>query len=211
MNLSWYEENTIDLDESVGIDEVGRGPLAGPVVAASLWISRKSAIELNNTGLVVRDSKKMTSLQRKKIVEWIRLQSSKEVNYSIASATVTEIDDLNILKAALLAMERSYNSLNQSLKHVLVDGNKAPPIKNAVVLTIVKGDSQVLSIALASIVAKEYRDDLMRKLSMEYPNYGWETNVGYGSKKHIDAILEFGVTSHHRKTFAPIKTIVQNS
>ncbi|MDR0678425.1 MAG: ribonuclease HII [Holosporaceae bacterium] len=209
MNLSWYEENKISPDDSAGIDEVGRGPLAGPVVAASLWISQSSVAKLNNSGLVVRDSKKMTTNQRRKIVEWIKLQSNKEVKYSIASATVEEIDNINILKATLLAMERSYNLLKKSAQYVLVDGNKVPNIKNA--MAIIGGDTQILSVALASIIAKEYRDDFMRKLSIKYPNYGWETNVGYGAKKHMEAILKFGITPHHRKTFMPIKTIIRKN
>ncbi|MDR1982314.1 MAG: ribonuclease HII [Holosporaceae bacterium] len=205
MNLSWYKENKISVDDSIGIDEVGRGPLAGPVVAASVWISQTSAIKLSDSDLVVRDSKKMSPFQRKKIVDWMKSQSPKDIKYSIASATVEEIDNLNILNASLLAMERSHNSLDKSTKYILVDGNKAPHIKNADILTIIKGDTQVLSIALASIIAKEYRDNLMQQLSMEYPNYGWKTNVGYGSAKHIEAISKFGITQHHRKTFMPLK------
>jgi ribonuclease HII len=207
MNLTWYEENKIDIEDSIGIDEVGRGPLAGPVVAASVWISSESVANLTNSGLVVGDSKKMTANQRKKVVDWVKSQSDKEIKYSIASSTVEEIDNLNILKAALLAMERSHNLLGKSTKYVLVDGNRSPAIANTNVITVIKGDTKILSISLASIMAKEYRDDLMRKLSVEYPNYGWKTNVGYGAEKHIDAILKYGITPHHRKTFMPIKAM----
>ncbi|MDR2157966.1 MAG: ribonuclease HII [Holosporaceae bacterium] len=208
MNLLWYDENGIDVEDSVGIDEAGRGPLAGPVVAASVWISSPLFATLKNSDLIIRDSKKMTARQRKKVLDWIKLQSDETIRYSIASATVEEIDEINILQAALLAMKRSYYSLKFPVKRLLVDGNKAPRIKDVDVRTIVKGDDKVLSISLASIIAKEYRDNLMRKLALEYPHYGWETNVGYGSKKHMESILQQGITPHHRKTFAPINTFL---
>jgi len=198
----WYAENQIDINDSLGIDEAGRGPLAGPVVTAAVWISSAAVSLLEDSKLVVRDSKKMTQNQRRKVADWLHLLDSTLVRYSIASAAVEEIDSLNILNATLRAMEKSYNALEISEKFVLVDGNRAPNMKNCKeVKTIVDGDNKVLSISLASIIAKEYRDDIMKKLAQEYPAYGWEANVGYGSKKHIDAILEHGLTSHHRKTF----------
>jgi ribonuclease HII len=200
MNLGWYEENAVPIANSVGVDEVGRGPLAGPVVAAVVWISREVAVELEKSGLVVRDSKKMTANQRKKVVDWINARSTSDAKYSVALASAEEIDEINILKATLLAMERAYQSLPLSSAAIaLIDGNKAPNVPNA--RTIVKGDDKVPSISLASIMAKEYRDDLMRKLAREFPEYGWETNVGYGTAKHIEAIRKFGLTPLHRKTF----------
>jgi ribonuclease HII len=199
MNAAWYEENGVSVDDSVGIDEVGRGPLAGPVVVAAVWLSSQSAVELENSGLIVRDSKKMTKNQRKKVVDWISSRPKDELRYSIASASVEEIDDSNILKATLLAMKKAYELLQISASVVLVDGNKAPDLQN--VRTVVKGDDKVLSISLASIIAKEYRDDLMRKLALEYPRYGWETNVGYGTARHVKAVREYGLTPYHRRTF----------
>lgn len=208
--MTWYEENNISIEESIGIDEVGRGPLAGPVVAAAVWISDMAVLKLERDKLVVRDSKKMTANQRARVVEWIDNQHYDTIRYSIGHATVEEIDELNILNAALLAMKRAYDSLGVQKEYVLVDGNKAPNIEAQRVIPIVGGDNKVLSISLASIIAKEYRDELMKKLSLEYPYYGWATNVGYGSQKHIEAILQYGITPYHRKTFAPIKDLSFN-
>ncbi|MCR5224507.1 MAG: ribonuclease HII [Alphaproteobacteria bacterium] len=203
--MTWYEENNISIENSIGIDEVGRGPLAGPVVAAAVWISDALAFELERGKLVVRDSKKMTAKQRARVVEWADDQHYDFFRYSIGHATVEEIDELNILNAALLAMKRAYESLGIQKEYVIVDGNKTPKIDAKSVIPIVGGDNKVLSISLASIIAKEYRDSLMKKLALEYPYYGWSRNVGYGSKEHIEAILKFGITPYHRKTFAPIK------
>jgi ribonuclease HII len=205
--MSWYVDNDLSPNDSIGIDEVGRGPLAGPVVAVAVWICEDFVLELekNVVALPVRDSKKMTKNQRQKITSWIKKQPSDCVKYAIASATVEEIDTLNILQAALLSMERAYNALGVSGKTVLVDGNAAPPIKNTSLRTVVQGDSKVLSIALASVIAKEHRDEYMRELSHEYPHYSWEKNVGYGMAVHLQAIRQWGITPHHRKTFAPMK------
>ncbi|MDR3186811.1 MAG: ribonuclease HII [Holosporaceae bacterium] len=202
MNLDWYRANKISLDYSVGIDEVGRGPLAGPVVAAAVWISSKLAMQLEKDGkLIIRDSKKMTPLQRRKVVDWMRQQPRELLRYAIDQASVEEVDRLNILNAALLAMERAHDLLELREKYALVDGNRAPDLKNTEVRTVIKGDDKVLSVSLASIIAKEHRDALMRQLAAEYPHYGWETNVGYGSRQHLQAISMHGITPHHRKTF----------
>ncbi|MDR2067541.1 MAG: ribonuclease HII [Holosporaceae bacterium] len=202
MNLDWYQENKVSPDYSIGVDEVGRGPLAGPVVAAAVWISLELAIRLKDSDeLIVRDSKKMTKLQREKVVNWMQQQHPELLRYSVGQATVEEIDRLNILNAALLAMERAYNFLGIHKKYVLVDGNRTPDLKNTETSAVVRGDDKVLSISLASIVAKEHRDAIMRKLAIEHPHYGWETNVGYGSQQHLQAILMHGITRHHRKTF----------
>ena len=207
MNFLWYLENNISPDDSVGIDEVGRGPLAGPVVAAAVWISEKCLALIEKEDLEINDSKKLSSKQRKKIVEWSKKQDNDVISYAIGSASVEEIDSLNILNATMLAMRRAYEELNLQKNLTLVDGNKAPDLKNTRVMTIVKGDSLVPSIALASIIAKEYRDDIMERLSEKFPQYGWNTNVGYGSKSHIYSILQYGATEHHRKTFSPIKDL----
>ncbi len=218
MYLEWFVSNNIEVDDSVGIDEVGRGPLAGPVVAASVWISYVFASALNQkkTDLPIRDSKKLTRLQRKKVIRFIEEQTKDSICYAIGSASVVEIDEMNILKASLLAMERSYALLALSKKNILVDGNVLPNFTyNAItseskpnVIPIIKGDAKVLSISLASIIAKEYRDNIMRELSEEFPQYKWDSNVGYGSKTHLQAISECGVTCHHRKTFSPISKII---
>jgi ribonuclease HII len=129
------------------------------------------------------------------------LQPQELLRYAIDHATVEEVDRLNVLNATLLAMERAHNSLGIRKKYALIDGNKAPNLENTEIKTVIKGDDKVLSISLASIVAKEHRDAIMRQLAVEYPHYSWETNVGYGSQRHLQAILTNGITPHHRKTF----------
>ncbi len=207
MDSLWYLENNLSPSDCIGIDEVGRGPLAGPVVTAAVWISDEGVALIEKDKIDVRDSKKLSHRQRKKILNWIDKQPEEVLKYSIASASVEEIDSLNILQATFLAMERAYISLNLTKPFTLVDGNKAPELENTQVRTIVKGDDTVMSIALASIIAKEYRDNLMRELDKKYPQYGWNTNVGYGSQRHICAIIQYGATPYHRKTFAPVKDL----
>lgn len=209
IRIDWYEQNNIDISKSVGIDEVGRGPLAGPVVVAAVWISDAGVKLLRDSDLAVRDSKKMTEAARQKVVDFLNTLPADIAKISIAQASVGEIDSLNILQATMLAMQRVYRTLKIHPKFVLVDGNRAPDISNTQVVTITKGDDKVLAISLASIVAKQYRDHLMRKLAIEYPQYGWDTNVGYGTKQHIEAIYTIGVTEHHRKSFSPIKEIIK--
>lgn len=194
-------------DDCIGIDEVGRGPLAGPVVTAAVWVSAEGIALIEKDEIVVRDSKKLSHNQRKKVLNWIEKQPEEILKYSIGTASVEEIDSLNILQATFLAMQRAYTSLNLSKPLTLVDGNKAPELKNTQVRTIVKGDDTIMSIALASIIAKEHRDNIMKELDKKYPQYGWSTNVGYGSQRHICAIIQYGATPHHRKTFAPVKDL----
>jgi ribonuclease HII len=208
--MNWYRENAIPIDDSAGIDEAGRGPLAGPVVAACVYLSSTAARELRNHGPVIRDSKQLTANQRKKVTDWIEQQSSENLQYGVGLATVEEIDSLNILEATMLAMARAYDLSGISVKYVLVDGNRIPSLENANVRGIVKGDAKILSVSLASVIAKEYRDNIMKGLAEKYPEYGWETNVGYGSAEHISAISKYGITSYHRKTFAPIKKTNKN-
>lgn len=207
MNSLWYLENNVSPDDCIGIDEVGRGPLAGPVVTSAVWISEQGIALIEKSELVVRDSKKLSHKQRKKVLDWIDKQPENIMKYSIGIASVEEVDSLNILQATFLAMQRAYSSLNLKKSFTLIDGNKAPELKNTQVRTIVKGDDTVMSIALASIIAKEHRDNLMKELDKEYPQYGWDTNVGYGSQKHIYAIIQYGATPYHRKTFAPVKDL----
>lgn len=209
MMLQWFHDNNLAIEDCVGIDEVGRGPLAGPVVSAAVWISRKFAEELeaNNEALPVRDSKKLSHLQRKHLLDYLEKQSENSVRYAVGCASVNEIDSMNILHAALLSMTRAYENLGIKKSIILVDGNTAPTFsdKNLIIKPIIKGDAKVMTISLASIIAKEYRDSLMRDLSKDFSQYGWQTNVGYGTKKHLEAIKKFGVTIHHRKSFAPVR------
>lgn len=201
--MNWYIENKILAEASIGIDEVGRGPLAGPVVAVAVWINDDGLNALGSSGIVIRDSKKMSHLQRVRALQWINEQPKSNIKYAIAEASVEEIDEINILEAALLAMNRAYKSLDIKNCVALIDGNKSP--ENLKSIRIVKGDDKVPAISIASVIAKEYRDNLMRQLAMQFPAYGWETNVGYGTKQHLEAIGKFGITPHHRKSFAPIK------
>ncbi len=176
-----------------GVDEVGRGCLAGPVVSAAVILNKD--IDLKP----LKDSKKINFKNRLKIAEYIKLHS----HYSIGLASVKEILTLNILQASLLSMKRAINKLTIKPELVLIDGNFAPRgIKNF--KTIINGDEKIKSISAASIVAKTYRDLLMIKLSEKYKNYAWEKNFGYGTKAHLDGLKKFGITSHHRKSFKPI-------
>ncbi|MDG1130186.1 ribonuclease HII [Rhodobacteraceae bacterium EhC02] len=186
------------LTRIAGVDEVGRGPLAGPVTAA--------AVVLDPAGLPegLNDSKLLTARRREALREAI--MTSAEV--SIAHASVAEIDDLNILRASHLAMERAIAGLARPPDHVLIDGNLIPRGLTLPATAIVKGDARSLSIAAASIVAKITRDAIMWDLAQQFPGYGWETNAGYPSKSHRSALQDLGVTPHHRRSFKPVHNIL---
>ena len=191
----------------VGIDEVGRGPLAGPVLAAAVYIDRplwKYYLKKYPTISKINDSKKISKKNRKKIYDIL----TKTISYGIGASSVKEIDKKNILQATLIAMERAYKSLNINAEFVLVDGINIPKI-NTKVKAIKNGDSKSISIASASIIAKVLRDKLMGKLSNKYPRFFWEQNSGYGTKKHIENIKIFGITPHHRKSFKPILKMIK--
>ncbi|MDB9985915.1 ribonuclease HII [Pelagibacterales bacterium] len=177
----------------IGVDEVGRGPLAGPVISAAIILNKEIIPE------GINDSKKLS--KKKRII--INEQLISHHSYAIGMATVEEIDKINILQASLLSMKRAILRLNIAPKSILVDGNKLPDLEYKM-YPIVKGDSKSVSIAAASIVAKVYRDKLMEDLSIQYPGYYWEKNSGYGTKQHLLALNNLGVTPIHRKTFAPI-------
>jgi ribonuclease HII len=177
-----------------GVDEAGRGPLAGPVMAAAVILDPNRPIE----GL--RDSKKLTAGRREVLAELIQ---ERALAFAVCSADVEEIDRLNILRASLLAMERAITALEVSPTRVLVDGNQAPdtiwPVE-----TIVKGDDKIQEIAAASILAKVMRDREMLRLDREFPLYGFARHKGYPTKLHIAAIREHGVLPIHRKSFRPV-------
>ena len=177
----------------IGVDEVGRGPLAGPVISAAIILNKEIIPE------GINDSKKLSKKKRIIINEQLILHHS----YAIGVASVEEIDKINILQASLLAMKRAILGLKIVPKSILVDGNKLPDLEYKM-YPIVKGDSKSVSIAAASIIAKVYRDKLMEDLSIQYPGYYWEKNSGYGTKQHLLALNNLGVTPIHRKTFAPI-------
>lgn len=174
-----------------GTDEAGRGPLAGPVVAAAVILPNDYFDER------IDDSKKLSASLREELFKVIR-KNALTYGYTIISQN--KIDQINILKASLLAMKRSVEKLKIQPQIILVDGNKSFSY-DAEVITVVKGDSKSLSIASASIIAKVVRDKIMLKLAKEYPYYGWETNKGYPTKEHIEAVLKYGACKIHRKTF----------
>jgi len=177
-----------------GVDEVGRGPLAGPVVAAAVILDE------NNTLIGLDDSKKLSKEKRQYFVERIK---SEAISYGVGIASSTEIDDINIYEATKLAMQRAIEQLNQSPEHLLIDAMKLP--LNISQTSIIKGDATSISIAAASVLAKETRDSLMTELGKQYPQYGFEKHMGYGTKEHLEAIEVNGIIHEHRKSFAPIK------
>ncbi|TAN79701.1 MAG: ribonuclease HII [Magnetospirillum sp.] len=180
-----------------GIDEVGRGPLAGPVVAA--------AVILDSARLPRRllerldDSKALSKRLREELAELIPATAA----IGFGEATVEEIDRVNILQATMLAMRRAYDALGRAAGHALVDGNRSPGL-SCPVRCVVKGDGISLSIAAASVVAKVRRDAIMAELATTCPGYGWERNAGYGTPEHLDGLKRLGVTPHHRRSFAPV-------
>ena len=182
-----------------GVDEVGRGCLAGPVVSAAVILKKGINLKL------LRDSKKISFKKREEISDHIKNNSY----YSIGIATVQEILILNILQASLLSMKRAINNLSVKPDITLIDGNFAPQgLKNY--KTIVNGDEKIKVISAASIIAKVFRDRLMIKLSKKYSQYAWENNFGYGTKAHLKGLQKFGVTIHHRKGFKPVHKILSS-
>ena len=181
-----------------GVDEVGRGPLAGPVIAAAVILDAARIPEGLN------DSKKLTARRREALAEQIR----DVAQVGIGAASVEEIDRLNILRAAHLAMLRAVAALPAAPEHVLLDGNLIPRDAPWPATAVIGGDARSLSIAAASIVAKVHRDRIMGDLAQQYPGYGWETNMGYPSKSHRSALRDLGVTPHHRRSFKPVHHIL---
>ena len=189
-----------------GVDEAGRGPWAGPVVAGAVIILNRSLDDELLSSL--DDSKKLSAKKREKLYELLKKEEKKgNVVLGVGLAQAKEIDDLNILQATFLAMRRAVDALNQKPNFILVDGNQKPKNMPCEVQTVVKGDARSMSIAAASIVAKVYRDRLMAKLALEYPYYGFEKNAGYGTKLHIQGLKEHGATPEHRFSYKPVKEI----
>ena len=186
---------------TAGVDEVGRGCLAGPVVSAAVIL--KEGINLDH----LKDSKKITFKKRIEISEHIKSYSY----YAIGLASVDEILDLNILQASLLSMKRALNKLKTKPSIAYIDGIFAPKNINIKCKTFIKGDEKITCIAAASIVAKASRDLFMIKLGKKFPTYGWNTNFGYGTNEHLKSLKKHGVTMHHRKKFKPIHNILFRS
>ena len=181
-----------------GVDEVGRGSLAGPVYAAAV------IFKTNIITKKIKDSKKLRKLEREDLSEYIKKNSI----WSLGYASLKEIEKLNILNASMLAMKRAIEKLKIKPNLILIDGNKSPKKKNYLIKTVVKGDQKIKEISAASIIAKVSRDKLMKKISHKFKNYKWDSNVGYGTKDHIKAIKKYGITRFHRKTFKPIHNIL---
>ena len=178
-----------------GVDEVGRGPLAGPVVTAAVILDPNNPIEGLN------DSKKLTEKRREQLEPIIKQNA---IAWSLGRAEVEEIDQINILQATLLAMKRAVEGLSVQPDHALVDGNKAPNLACSVT-TIIKGDQSEPAIAAASILAKVARDREMVEMDKKYPGYGLAQHKGYPTKQHQQALMELGVTEIHRRSFKPVK------
>lgn len=193
MLKSYFQKEKIE----AGCDEAGRGCLAGPVVAAAVILPMKYKHK------VLNDSKQLTEKQRNEIRQDIVKDA---VAWGVGVASPGEIDDINILNASYLAMERAVEKLKVEPELLLIDGNRFKTSKDIAFECIVKGDAKFLSIAAASILAKTYRDDLMRQLALDFPGYGWETNVGYPTRAHREGLKEMGSTPHHRMSFQLLPT-----
>ncbi len=182
-----------------GVDEVGRGPLAGPVVAAAVILKP-------NHNLVLKDSKKLTHKQRKALLKEIK---EAAISISVSFVTPEEIDRINILRASREAMVSAIKGLKVKADFALVDALDLNDFLDIPSLGIIKGDDKIVSIQAASIIAKETRDDYMKLIDEYYPEYGFKSHMGYPTKKHIEAIKKHGITNIHRKTFKPIKTMIE--
>ena len=186
--LPFLEANRIE----AGCDEVGRGCLAGPVVAAAVILPS----DYRNPW--IQDSKKLSKQTREELIQEIK---GAALGWAIAEASVAEIDRINILQASFLAMERAIQQLPKAPEHLLIDGNRWKSTLPYPYTCVIKGDGKFASIAAASILAKVYRDDLMEQLAQDFPHYGWEKNAGYPTKKHREGIQSHGSCSWHRKSF----------
>jgi len=183
-----------------GVDEAGRGPLCGPVVAAAV-IFPSFDIDIP---VVIRDSKQMSVKQRAAAYDWI----TSNTIWAVGQCSPAEIDEINILWASMLAMERAVAGLAQKPDFCLIDGNRVP--KNLCGESVVKGDAKSLSVAAASVVAKETRDKIMYDLAKKYPQYEWDKNAGYPTQSHLQAIEKYGINEHYRKSYGPVKERIKN-
>lgn len=191
-----------------GVDEAGRGPWVGPVVAgAVVFLSRDINSELLNG---INDSKKLSAQKREKLYDLLLAEERAErITYGIGEASAAEIDELNILQATFLAMKRAVQKLKITPEYALIDGNRLPADFACPCSCYIAGDGRSYSIAAASILAKVYRDRLLKDLALKYPGYGFEKNAGYGTKDHIEGLKKYGVTPEHRKSYRPIKEILE--
>lgn len=184
-----------------GVDEVGRGSLIGPVYAAAVILNKNIGVKL------LKDSKSIKKEKREILSKYIKNNST----WAIAKVSKNEIDKKNILQASLLAMKKAIQKLKKKPSLILVDGNKIPIMKNYKIKAIVKGDTKIPAISAASIIAKVARDNFIISLSKKNKGYSWDKNFGYGTKQHLKAIKELGITKHHRKSFSPVSTILRHN
>ena len=180
-----------------GVDEVGRGSLVGPVYAAAVILNKSIDKKL------LKDSKTIAKNKREVLSNYIKKNSI----WAIGKASVKEIEKINILHASLLAMKRAIKKLKKKPSYILIDGNKIPKMDNYRLKSVIKGDQKIPSISAASIIAKVARDKMIANLSKKFIGYHWSQNCGYGTKQHLKAIKNLGITAHHRKTFSPINKI----
>ena len=180
-----------------GVDEVGRGSLIGPVYAAAVILNK------NINKKILKDSKSLNKNKREILAKYIKKNSL----WAVGKASVKEIEKINILNASLLAMKRAIVKLSKKPSLVLIDGNKLPEIKNYKLNSVIKGDQKIPSISAASIIAKVTRDKMITNLGKKFKGYNWDKNYGYGTKQHLKAIKNLGITLHHRKTFSPVNKI----
>ena len=188
----------LNIKKIAGVDEVGRGCLAGPVFAAAVILNNN----ISTKG--IKDSKKISFKNRILLSKYIKKNST----FAIAFASVEEIDKLNILNASLLSMKRALNKLKHKPSMVYIDGIFAPKNLKIKYKTFIKGDEKIISIAAASIVAKATRDQFMIKLGRNFPKYRWNKNFGYGTREHLRSLKKYGITKHHRKKFKPVHNIL---
>ena len=182
----------------VGVDEVGRGPIAGPVFAAAV------VLDPNHIPMGLNDSKKLSAKKRNLILSEIM----KHADVSVGSASEREIEETNILQASHLAMVRAIDGLKSVPGYILIDGNLVPSSLDIPATALIRGDTSSVSIAAASIVAKVKRDLVMCDLGQHFPGYGWEKNAGYPTQQHLSALQDLGITPHHRRTFRPVRNIL---
>ena len=186
-----------------GVDEAGRGPLCGPVVAGAVVFKKYNFDDMP----IISDSKQMSEKQRNIAYDWIT--NNPDIVWAVAQCSAAEIDEMNILQASLTAMKRAICVLGINVEYCLVDGNKMP--KDLIGEPVVKGDARSLSIAAASVLAKVTRDRIMTELSKKYPQYEWEKNAGYPTQQHLQAIDKYGINEHYRKTYRPVKERIEKN